>query len=458
MSRPTTEGALDDIVQRILALPTIDDFPGVDELIASLEKLRTDHPELVRVSRIGTSRLGEPIHMYAIGEGSRSHLLFAGVHPNEPIGFRTIEQLASLVCTDAELRARLDATWYVIGCIDPDGTRLNEGWFADPGSRTHYARHFYRPAPTEQVEWTFPFSHKDAWFDAVMPETQALMRAIDEVRPELMVSLHNAELGGVYYYVTPVPGVVEPLHAIPRALGLPLDVGEPETQAAEVLGPAVYAALTMGAEYDYLESIGIDPTEVLDAGDSSASYADRYGTVTLVAELPYWSHPDAEDVTASDLSYADVLRIKADALAETSRVLREAFEGASLSIDTPFRRATEAFVPSFSRLAERERDRAERAESDRPATRAEVFTNADLVRCFRLRYGGMAVRALEAEQQAGIATPGCRRRLIRLREIFETWCEEADSDGAVTSIDINRLVGVQLGATLALADHLRRTA
>ncbi len=55
----------------------------------------------------------------------------------------TISPIAS--CEDAELRDGYDYTWHLIGCVDPDGTRLNEGWFAGPFTPRNYARHFYRP-------------------------------------------------------------------------------------------------------------------------------------------------------------------------------------------------------------------------------------------------------------------------------------------------------------------------
>ena len=81
--------------------------------------------------------------------------------------------------------------------------RLNEGWLKGPFVRSHYGRHFYRPAGEEQVEWTFPFEYKKAYFDAVLPETLALMRQIDKRKPTLMCSLHNGELGGVLLLLVP---------------------------------------------------------------------------------------------------------------------------------------------------------------------------------------------------------------------------------------------------------------
>jgi len=41
------------------------------------------------------------------------------------------------------LRESLGYTWYLVKCIDPDGTRLNEGWFKGPFSIENLARHYY---------------------------------------------------------------------------------------------------------------------------------------------------------------------------------------------------------------------------------------------------------------------------------------------------------------------------
>ncbi|CAF1181647.1 unnamed protein product [Rotaria sordida] len=51
--------------------------------------------------------------------------------------------------------------WHLILCIDPDGTRLNDGWFSGPFTIRNYARNFYRPSMGEQVEWTFPITYKN---------------------------------------------------------------------------------------------------------------------------------------------------------------------------------------------------------------------------------------------------------------------------------------------------------
>lgn len=187
--------------------------------------------------------------------------------------------------------------------------RLNEGWFAAPGDPQTYFRNFYRPAGFDQVEWTFPFDYKRAYFDAMLPETQALQRAIDLARPDFYVPLHNAESGGAYYYLSePAEELIPVLHGLAESLQIPLHLGEPEAPHFKELAPAVFEMGTLRDVYDWSEAMGLDPVPEGGAGEASTTYAAKYGTRSLIAELPIWRDEDADDTTVTDTSYAQVLR------------------------------------------------------------------------------------------------------------------------------------------------------
>ncbi|OZM71031.1 hypothetical protein CFN78_22570 [Amycolatopsis antarctica] len=167
-----------------------------------MKEITEAHPDRATVRRIGRSRLGEPLWSLTVHGGPRQVLVVGAVHPNEAIGGLTALHLARTLVDEDSLREDLDRTWHIIPCIDPDGTRLNEPSFDGPLTMDSYGRSFYRPAVDEQVEWTFPFAYKEAFFDRVLPETVALMRIIDETKPLLLCSLHNGEYGGVFYYLS----------------------------------------------------------------------------------------------------------------------------------------------------------------------------------------------------------------------------------------------------------------
>ncbi|WP_406002803.1 M14 family zinc carboxypeptidase [Streptomyces sp. NBC_00829] len=445
-------------------VPETHAYPGVDELLASFRTLATAHPRLVTERRIGTSRLGEPLHCFTVSDDrpaaddpdSTSYVVVGGVHPNEPVGAVTALHLATTLCEDSSLRAHFGGAWHIVPCIDPDGARLNEGWFATPSDKNRYGRHFYRPAGEEQVEWTFPFAYKDAYFDRVLPETQALMRLLDETRPRFLTTLHNCETGGVYYYLNrPAPSLYGLLHDIPSSLGIPLSTGEPEAAHAPRYAPAVFGCIDMRDTYDYLERLGADPTEEL-AGASSAAYVERYGTFCFVTEVPHWTHPDSDDNSPTLESYRDVVLRRAEGMAQTSRYLNGILDavGPHLSIRTPFLRAVRDFVPSLAQLAGVEQARAHSTE-DRPATVAERYAcNVTLHSC-RIRYGGMLLRALDAELTAGTASPDVRTHHRELSRIYDTWEKEAEPVSG-SPIPIATLAGIQYACLLAAADHSRR--
>ena len=452
-------GSSEDILRRAGQVPAIDSFPLIDDLWARFAAIEAQHPDLVSSRRVATSRLGEPIIAYTIGSGAKSNLIVGGVHPNEPIGSWTAIQLAESLATDAGLRDALDATWTIIPSIDPDGARLNEGWFHNSGDRNFYSRRFYRPAPEHQVEWSFPFAYKDAYFDDVLPETLGLMRLIDELKPDLYVSLHNGEMGGVYYYLSrAVPELYDVLHAVPASLGLPLDTGEPESPFLEEYAPAIFGTGTLSKAYDYLEELGVDPT-AMSSGSSSSEYALKYGTLSLVAELPYWSHVDSDDTTPTTESYADLLRRTSALMRNTGETLVAILESAEphLTMTTPFIYASRVFVPMLVSQADTDLKRADVAPADRMATVAERFGCEDIVTCFQLRYGGMLLRALEAEVTAGTANAQLRRLAIELDDVYTAWQADAAASDTAVVIPINKLVGVQLGAVLAAASHVAGT-
>ena len=75
-------GSVEDVLDRAGRVPPLTRFPSVDALDAAFAALAARHPGLVRHRRIGTSRLGEALHCWSVGDGAAQHLVVAGVHPN----------------------------------------------------------------------------------------------------------------------------------------------------------------------------------------------------------------------------------------------------------------------------------------------------------------------------------------------------------------------------------------
>jgi len=441
-------------------VPKIDRFLTVDELHADIAHLAETYPGIARIRRVGTSRLGEPLHLLSIGSGPKNAFLFGCPHPNEPIGAMLLHHLSRLLCEDTALRDGLGYTWHLIPCVDPDGTRLNEGWFAGPFTPRNYARNFFRPASDQQVEWTFPIAYKRLFFDRVLPETLMLMRVIDELQPTLMVSLHNAGFGGVYYYISrAAESLYDMFHQLPTWEELPLNLGEPETPYMQPLAPAIFRMPTSREGYDYLEANGVDPTKRA-SGTSSHDYANKYGTFTLVIEMPYF-----DDLRINDLSITDTLRRAAilhglDLQEEAVTILRRHFEAVAGDLRglSPFETSIRGAVEDAGPMREAQRHWAhESPETNRPATVAEVFSSNEHTQFYRLLQLGMLVRMLEGEVGIGNATLTIRQHLVEARQDFAAWSDRLEGSLSCRVIPIRKLVGVQLGAVLAAAEYLDGT-
>ena len=438
-------------------VPTYDQFATVDVLNQQLAELAAEFSDVAKLRRVGTSRLGEPLQSVSVGDGSAAALVFAHPHPNEPIGGLTSLHLTRRLCEDADLRERLGYTWHIVPCIDPDATRLNEGWFAGPFTPTNYARQFYRPAGNEQVEWTFPLDHRGVYFDAVMPETMALMRLIDELRPAFVCSLHNSEHGGAYYYVSKGdPALFGTLQAIPCHVGIPLHSGEPESPDLEELDTAVFRSLSGKDIVDSALARGRSPESMGNTGGTSADYGDRYGAFTLMCEVPQWTSPVADDDSPTDTSYADLLKATGGELTELGDALTSVFEDveAQCRTESPFLRASRFFVPAMGRAGAARSKRAGVVAAERMATVAEYASCWAEVHSFRLRYGGILLRALDAELAAGSATPTIRARRADFGALYATWCEQAERELEAKPVEIGKLVAIQYAAILATAEYV----
>ncbi|GAJ97373.1 M14 family zinc carboxypeptidase [Geomicrobium sp. JCM 19055] len=240
---------IEEIINKV---PNYESFLTVEEMDASTRSLQENYPDIVSVKLVGHSRKGHPIECITIGTGELQALCFALPHPNEPIGAMTMEFLTKELAENESLRDSLNFTWHIIKCIDPDGTRLNEGWFKGPFDIFTYSRNFYRPGGHEQVEWTFPISYKTLDFNSPIPETKALMNLIEEIQPDFMYSLHNAGFGGAYWYIThDLPELYEDLRNSALKQEVPLNLGEPEAPFIKEFSPAVFKMMSAIDEYEH---------------------------------------------------------------------------------------------------------------------------------------------------------------------------------------------------------------
>ncbi|MFX0009301.1 MAG: M14 family zinc carboxypeptidase, partial [Candidatus Hermodarchaeota archaeon] len=298
---------LEEILSQI---PNYKEFMTVAELDHSSKNLakKSKHVEL---KEIGKSKEGRPINCLKIGNGKENALLFAFPHPNEPIGSMSLEFLSHFLAENPEFTNNTSYTWYLIKVIDIDGAILNEGWFKGEFEPLKYARNYYRPAPYEQIEWSFPINYKKINFETPTPETRALIDLIQTLKPKFMYSLHNSGFGGVYFYISyAIANLFEDLVKFVKKEQLPLHLGEPEAPYIIKLHDAIFQMFGVQEQYDYLEGKGIEnPTEFIKNGTSSYDYLNKVAgeeSFTLVCEMPYFYNKSIEDTSKTEFERRDL--------------------------------------------------------------------------------------------------------------------------------------------------------
>ncbi|MBI9046560.1 MAG: hypothetical protein JEZ06_18865 [Anaerolineaceae bacterium] len=452
---------LENSINKILKdVPGYEVFLTVDELDASTQELAKKFPEIIELQQIGYSRQGSPITVLKIGNGPKKALLFALPHPNEPIGSMMLEYLTARLAEDENLREDFGYTWYIIKCVDPDGTRLNEDWFKGPFTATNYARHFYRPPSHLQVEWTFPVKYKTLNYSTPLPETQALMDLIEKIKPDFIYSLHNSGFGGVYVYMSEeAPEFTEPFYKLVKEQNLPLHLGEPEMPMLKAYSPAIFGLPTIQEMYDFMEqNTDTDPAITM-AGSSSFEYAQKFcEPLVLICEMPYWHSAAINDTSPSDMVRKEAVLQN---LAESRKYWKEigqVFETARtyLTKENPFEQTIEKFIEQseISLIAMESFSKAN-PDFEETATVAEKFDNLTLSKFYQLLSTGMLVRMIEMELDENRKSPELALLFTQVKQQFDLDTTLFESGIIYERIPIQKLVRVQLGSALLMMNLLK---
>jgi len=407
-------------------------YPSLAELVLSARALAAHRPALCTLRQVGISRAGRPLHLLSVGHARRAVLVVAGAHSNEPTGGPTLLAVAERVLRERELRA--DVSWHFLLCADPDGASLH----VTPAPRTlfDYHRGFFRPAAPEQPEWA-PAALPP---DRLPPETRALTRVIDELRPYLQVTLHGTDLGGSWVQLTKdVPGLAEPFAKSAAELHIPVETGASDAAGWPASGPGVHVMPAPGAGAAY-------PSMPDDARSSTWYHVHRYGGLTAVVEVPMW----ASDLVDDPAPHPDparamrglAARLRRDAL-EVELVLAEALPRLD-GVDGPLFRAAKWALELVPGLAA---DWAHTPPAD--DTMAYVGSVDAFGRRLPLRAAAMLLRVLQETDDRGAE---------RLEHLVSSWSDSFAERFRARWVPLENQVEHQSRTVIAAALHARGRA
>ncbi|MFC9734201.1 M14 family zinc carboxypeptidase [Streptomyces roseolus] len=402
--------------------------PTLDDLDRELRKTVAEHPAFCALSEIGRSREGRPMTMLTVQGGPRHVLVLGAPHPNEPIGLTVVTALARYLTEHPQ--AREEVSWHLVGCADPDGVAANQNWWAStwPPALEDYHRGLYRPVAAAQPEWTFPAPG----FDATLPETRALMRVIDTVRPALTISLHGSDSGGVWAMASRAePALPKVMGDLAARYGLRVEQTPSDCIGLPSFGPGAYLlAPPATTEPDSSHGKGED-REWEPAGSSSAHYTARHGGLGLFPEVPMW---DSTPIRLSPQEAIDVLEDARHVLGDLIAELAAASEEETVFL------ASAKEVRSITPLMIRQIQ-------DNP----EAGRDQDLVPLVPARAAGMLLR--HADQLLAAAPDHDQLQALRAKTeaVLIAWCHRAEKAIRPRPMPLSRTAGYQADMVLSLA-------
>jgi hypothetical protein len=300
-------------------------YPTVVELERRARALAAAEPGAVGLRQVGESRAGRPLWLLSAGRGARQVLTVAGAHANEPVGGASALRLAGVLARRPQLLRRLNCSWHFLLCLDPDGASLAQGWQPEEPAPSLQECHLrlYRPAFARQPESLPALGERRP----PLPESAALVRLLDELRPIAQFTLHGIEFGGAFTMMTrQVPGAARAFRRSAALLDIPLDdqpCDGPDWRP-DPPGVLLLPADRTGSERD--------PSGFV--AESTWLYPRRYGTLTTLVEAPAWGVPALSDPRPQADPGRAVARV-GEVLLDRTRELTAVLEARAAAEDVP---------------------------------------------------------------------------------------------------------------------------
>ena len=308
-------------------IPTYERFYAIDELNAKITALVTEHKGRLEQVELGFSTLGEPISCIRVGEGRFNALIHGFPNCEEPYGGNLLECLARALAEHDDVIKELDYTWYLIGCSDPDGARLNNGFQKGPITPLNFTLNYYRTPVSKTPESCFPFRFGSLNFNSPVPETQALMKLMDRIEFHFVSSLHMMKWGGVTYEVPHAcPELYVHLWESARRFNVFL-----RKRPGTTIAPGIMKADYLTPARGYIKHLARGETNI---EPIKGCYIYEYGKMLnphmfmMIPECCIWYDPRMWNDTPTDGTLGDSLRYAHDRATASDNFVLDAWKSA----------------------------------------------------------------------------------------------------------------------------------
>jgi hypothetical protein len=443
----------DNFKEILREVPAYNRFLKLSEIDALTKKFQ--HESSIEKRTIGQTVEKEPINMYVLGSGKKTAMIIGVPHSDEPLGSLVTMYFMQWMVAHPEADF-FQWRWLIIPVLERRGMRMNEGWFSDSSSLVSMAKSHFREPVEDQYEWTFPFKYKNYQWIHSRPEADAVKEILKSEKPDLLCGLHHAAFYNTYYYFSrDLPEAYPRLRELAKSLKLPFSEQAPDVPFGKVLAPSFYQMYGLKDYWDYYSKNEPEKLSRLKRGACSDEwYEDAVGGFSFNCEVPLFQSSVKKDNEASERNLEELLENKK----RKNRVNVQYYEELLSKLEPFFAFYNPLLLNSVLKSVASAKLRLEdpvskkKPSEDRKATNFEVFENDIMVDISDLLLLGQIWRVAKY-----ISTTNETQTISLMKTVDQKMSALAKSisrRGRFVPIPLQKLVKMQLGSTLVIADVL----
>jgi len=435
-------------------IPNFSRFLKVDEVEALATNFK-QHPSVIE-KIIGKTTENKPLKMFTVGSGDKTALIIGVPHSDEPLGSLVTSYFVDWILKHPEVDF-FDWRWLIIPVLEQRGMRMNEGWFDSWGSLVDTAKSYFREPTENQYEWTFPFEYKKYKWVHSRPESDAVKEVIINEKPDLLCNLHHCGFYDTYFYFSrDLPEAYPRLRELSGSLNLPLSTANPDVPFGKVLTAGFYQMYGLRDYINYYTKCEPENLLTIRRGSSSDEwYQDIIGGFSFNCEVPLLESLVKKDNESSGHQLRELLenrRAKRTTAIDYCIDVLTKLEPAFCFSDPVLLGSVLKHVASAKVELELAGARIN-ASGNRFATNFEVFENdlmvdiADLLLYGQVWHVAKTILINKSTAKAENIASIINRKILAL-------AKEINRRGKFTQIPLQKLVKMQLGSILIIADIL----